>query len=345
MDGIARPIAISDNPTVWAIPTVAGDTHYLTVVNQAWEDGKNASQVVKPQIARLAWTTTRPIYEVRLRRQLTRDDASQVDLTADSFQYYAMPPEAVTRPTIKLATKRDGFCYGTVVVGADRSISGIPVEVTVRSGEETVVLYTATGVETRLPLTAGAYEVRATELLSGLSVVVPASVPHNPAATPGGTQSLALAKFAERKEPLTVALTTEQSKDTRIRELANHVVAYYRRAGRSVALRLIEPNDVIRSLQPVRAIQRYPQWKTIDSDLVLLGTVSNNLLLRDQARGCLLPEDALYPAPGGGRVVLTYSPFVGEYQVVNILACDTKGMEAGLDALQTPLRADPAETR
>src|SRR5207302_435502 len=36
MQGVPAPVATSDNPTLWAIPTECGDTQYVTAINQAF---------------------------------------------------------------------------------------------------------------------------------------------------------------------------------------------------------------------------------------------------------------------------------------------------------------------
>jgi hypothetical protein len=93
------------------------------------------------------------------------------------------------------------------------------------------------------------------------------------------------------------------------------------------------PGGVVESLQPLRSPHRYPQWKTIPSDLVLFGTFANNVLLLDQARGEILPRETLMPAAGRAEVVYTRSPFVGEYDVVNVLAGDAQGIGEAVRAL------------
>ena len=92
MAGVSPPLAETGSETVWAVPTLAGDTQYLTVVNQATPPGGNASRVILPQTGHLTWHTDRPIYDVRLGRKLTADEAKTVDLTREGFQYYALPP-------------------------------------------------------------------------------------------------------------------------------------------------------------------------------------------------------------------------------------------------------------
>jgi hypothetical protein len=79
--------------------------------------------------------------------------------------------------------------------------------------------------------------------------------------------------------------------------------------------------------------QLYPQWKTVETDLVLLGSRSNNVLLMDQDRGYLLPPGVDGLKKGQGIVCLTFSPFIGECQAVNVIASDIEGLRAAVDSL------------
>ena len=107
---------------------------------------------------------------------------------------------------------------------------------------------------------------------------------------------------------------------------------FYSNRGRIVSIGTIEPNDVIESLQPLNPTRHFPQWKTIDADLVLLGSPRDNILLFDQMRGDLLPTEDVQQL-GRATLNVTYSPFVGEYQALNILAPDAAGLAAGVDQL------------
>ncbi len=91
---------------------------------------------------------------------------------------------------------------------------------------------------------------------------------------------------------------------------------------------MLLPAVVLQSFQPAMSPHRYPQWKTIPADLVLFGTPSNNVLLLDQARGQIFPRDIAAPRPGEADVIYTRSPFVGEFDVLNVIASDTAGIVA-----------------
>ena len=136
MAGVERPVAVSDDPTVWAIPHVSGDTQYVTVVNQGWIEGRSASKAVKPQVGELVWNTDRPIYDVRLGRKVTPEEASRCDLTKDAFRLYALPPTEVTKPSVEVKTGDRAFYEARVSVGlfAGKPVTGVPVELTVTSG-------------------------------------------------------------------------------------------------------------------------------------------------------------------------------------------------------------------
>jgi hypothetical protein len=213
---------------------------------------------------------------------------------------------------------------------------GVPVQVTVPRGGETATVYGATGTPIKLPIRqgeAGAYTLAASELLSGLSARTRINV--TGAAAPSRTsEAAAVARFAARKDvPLVIALTPEQAGDAATRALAKRLRDFYAKRGRKVGVGRAEPNGVVLSLQPLRGLQTYPRWKTVDTDLVLLGTPANNVLLFDQMRGHLLPEGSGRLAAGRHRVRVTYSPFVGERQALNILAPDAAGLSAGVDTV------------
>jgi hypothetical protein len=133
-----------------------------------------------------------------------------------------------------------------------------------------------------------------------------------------------------RKLPLTIALTPEQRKDAKTLQLAQRLQKYFAGKGRKVTLGTVAPvqdGGIVRGLQPMNAALRYPQWQTIDSDVVLLGNATNNILIADQMRGGLLPSAEK------AQVVVTHSAFVGEQDVLNLLAPDATGLESALEML------------
>jgi hypothetical protein len=158
---------------------------------------------------------------------------------------------------------------------------------------------------------------------------------------PGGVRVRdrpALAKFAARKHvALTIALTPEQAARGELAPLVEKLTRFYSEQGRVVApLARVEPGSVVESLQPLKSPHTYPRWKTIASDLILFGTPADNVLLMDQARGQIFPLDLALSRPHSAEVVYTRSPFVGEYDVVNILAADLDGMNAAVEAITAP---------
>jgi len=367
MDGVPEPVAVSDSPKLWAIPTQCADTQYVTAVNQAfaegdeaaemlrpadpkaarpetWKTKANASLYVKPQTGVLRWNTDRPIYDVRLGRKITPEEAASVDLNQDAFRWYALPPSEVTKPEVTVEKNVTGFYIARVTMHGAGPMGGIPVQLTVTGPQDSATVYSTTETQTRLPLSvadSGDYLVTATELLTGLSesahvTVVPEPKPAaRPAVRVHGAGGLA--KFSARKNsPLTVALTPQQFADDGLEQQAKALAAFYRQRGRAVEIRKIEPGDVVESLQPLRSPNRYPQWKTIPSDLVLFGTPSNNVLIYDQARGEILPSNLPTPPAGQADIVYTRSPFVGEFNVVNIIANDANGITAAVHLLTGP---------
>ena len=367
MSGVAAPVASSGNPLLWAIPTECADTQYVTVVNQAFADGDeakeyvrpadpratkpevwktkaNASLYVKPQTGALKWNTDRPIYDVRLGRKITPEEAATVDLTADAFRWYALPSGDVRKPEVAVSKGTAGFYEATITMRGDRPMDGIPVEITVTGMNDKASVFSSTGAVTRLPLheaDAGDYLVTATELLTGLSesahVEIRPMIRMGPPVVVGVSAPAALKKFAARKNvALTIALTPEQRQDGRLAALAKTLKTFYEQQGRIVSEGTVAPGGVVESLQPLSSPHRYPQWRTIPSDLILFGTPANNVLILDQLRAEIFPRAFSIPSAGQAAVIHTRSPFVGEYDVINIIAADAAGAASAVQTMTVP---------
>ena len=364
MEGVPAPLAVSGSPTVWAIPTACADTQYVTVVNQAYAEGDeakqrllppdpratkpelwkfkgNASLYVKPQTGTLKWHTSRPIYDVRLGRKLTEEEAAQVDLTTDGFRWYALPPGEITKPQIVLDKGVSGFYEARVVLSGEQRMGGVPVQLTVAGPNDSATIYTITETTARLPLRDtddGSYTITAKELLSGLSdtttVTNHASTTIAPRAQVQIREPAVVTKFAARKKvPLTIALTPEQERNTALAAQVQALKAYYQKKGRVVSVGSVKPGGVVESLQPLRSPHRFPQWKTSTTDLVLFGTPANNVLLLDQARGEILPRNFATPGPTEAALLYTRSPFVGECDALDIIATDNTGFTAAVQKI------------
>jgi len=368
MEGVPAPIAASASPTVWAIPSECANTQYVTVVNQGFEEGDaalemlrpadpraskpevwktkgNASLHVKPQTGTLTWNTTRPIYDVRFQRKLTPEEAATVDLTTDAFRWYALPSAEVLAPEITVSRGSSGFYEAKVTMQNNGAIRGVPVQITVARAaapSDGASVFSSTGTTARLPLRFddgnGDYVVTATELLTGLSqsTTVKIATAAQPAFQSGVRvwQAAAPKKFATRKHvPLTVALTPEQERDGSFSRPAKALAAYYRQQGRIVSEGTVKPGGIVESLQPLKSPHRYPQWKTIATDLVLFGLPSSNVLLLDQVRAEIFPRPFKAPPPGAAEIVYTRSPFVGEYNALNIIASDAAGIAAAVKTI------------
>lgn len=369
MQGVPAPLAASENPTLWAVPAKCGDVEYVTALNQAYAEGEeanemlrpadpkaskpevwktkaNASLYVKPQTGALRWNTDRPIYDVRQRRKLSAEEAARVDFTKDAFQWFAAPPAEIVTPelVVQAETKPGLNCFYEAIANIrnPRRIRGVPVQFTITDGKQTLEVFGVSGWPTRLPVTLadrGTWKVTATELLSGLT----ASTEIRPEGAVADKaepvlvqvrEPEAVAGFAKRKHvALTIALTPAQEKDPRILVHARALEKFYQGQGRIVKMGRVAPGGVVESLQPLRSPHRYPQWKTISSDLVLFGTPSNNVLLLDQARAELFTTPDAGIPENGAAVHYTRSPFVGEYDVVNICAKDAGGFNAAVQLL------------
>ncbi len=367
MEGVPAPAARSASETVWAIPTICADTQYITVVNQAfaagdeakervlpadpkatkpelWKFKGNASLYVKPQTGALQWNTDRPIYDVRLGRKITAEEAAQVDLTVDGFRWYALPPRAITAPEITVEKGVTGFYEARVQLSGGGPVGGVPVAIAVAGPNDTATIYTTTESPTRLPLRAsdhGAFTITATELLTGLTVST--KVEHHAAPTVSARPQVSvreagsIASFASRKRfPLTIALTPEQEKDAILAAQAKTLQSFYQKSGRTVTLGTVRPGGIVESLQPLKSPHRYPQWKTVATDLILFGTPANNVLLLDQARGEIFPRNFALPLEHEAALLYTRSPFVGECDVINIVATDRAGFAAAVQKITVP---------
>ena len=338
MQGVAPPLAQSDDPEVWAIPHGAGEMRYVTVVNQG-----------TPRIGALRWHTDRPIYDLVAGRRLTAPESAACDLGHDAVRLYALPPEPPNGLTVERTPAVDGRAAVSVTVttGSRLTIRGVPLQITLKQGNATATLYGVSGRPIVLPVAQGGGTddcvATASELLSGhaAGLVITAAM----STTPGRSKAIVatvgkgpILAFAQRRDvPLTVALTPAQAADPVARALAEKVLEHYRRLGRSCRVGLIAPNDVVLSLQPQQSIQPFPHWRTIASDLVLFGTPADNPLLFDEARGYLLPgaEARLLRSASGGYAALGYafSPFVGACDAINVVVTEPELWSPAVDAL------------
>ncbi len=372
MEGVPAPVAVSDDPTLWAIPSECGDTQYVTAINQeyahgdeatvmlrpadpkaskpeTWKMKGNASLYVPPRNGALQWKTERPIYDVRLARKLSAEEAAFVDLTKDAFRWYALPPAEVVKPEVVITPGVSGFYEAKATMQNGVRMDGIPVEFKVTSASETATVYGATGQVVRLPLNQrnerGDFSLTVTELLTGLSTVETIQSP-GVAPKPAPPELVTIRdravveKFAFRKNvPLTIALTPDQQKDATIAGQARALADYYRKKGRVVTrVGTVAPGAVVESLQVLKSPHRFPQWQTVPTDLVIFGTSADNVLLLDQARGEILPVNLAKPEAGAAAIVYTRSPFRGEFDVLNVIASDSAGITAAVRALTAPVK-------
>ena len=310
MQGQSAPIASLSDQTIWAVPHQTGDVTYVTVVNAAVKPGQSTADAFVPQTATLKWNTDKPIYDVNRGEKISVEAAQKVDLTGDAVALFAVPNAPITAPVVSFAPGDDGFYRANVGVGA----RGVPVEIEISQGGQSATIYGASGNPFALPArvgTAANFQVAATELLSGQKATATLAVK---AAPIQAAIAPAIRAFAARKSvPLTLALTPEQAKDPQFSALAAKLRDFYRRAGRTVQIGSVDTDQnggIVVGLQPTRTMQKYPQWQTVEADVVLFGTPQSNVLLFDQSRGGLLDGD-------GAQV--TFSPFVGEYQALNFM--------------------------
>ncbi len=323
MQGIAAPLAVSGDSTIWAIPHTTGDVQYLTVVNNAVEAGQTTEKAFNPKVATLNWNTSRPLYDLRSGKKLALDAAQTVDLTKDAFATFALPPSEISAPRVAISRDEQGFYQAKAHIG-DGNLRGVPMEFSIEKDGQKATVFASSGAATRLPIfEKGAYSITATELLSGLSGKL--EWKQDADFAPPSEAAASLATFAARKDaPLVVALTPEQQKDLKIVALAKRIADFYAKNGRKVETRTLAPREVVTGLQPNRLMQKYPQWQTIEADLVLLGSAATNPLIFDQERGGLLADKAAQ---------VTFSPFVGEFHALNLIGSDAASLAAAFDAV------------
>jgi hypothetical protein len=351
---VASPVAVSDDPTLWVIPTRVKDVTYVTALNWAYADGDeakefvrppdprasrpevwktkaNASLYVKPRTGTIRWNTSRPIYNVREKRRLSVEEASAVDFSRDAFQWYAIPPAELDR--VEVTEPERGRIRVDVRSAAGDAMRGVPVEIEVRSMDGAILSEVPgmSGETVSIDVVDdlnGVPSVFVTELLSGKKTSLQK---FEPAAPPAVKRAPVVAKFLDRKSnPVVIALTPSQLSDPAMEKLAQDLANRFRQKGRVVRVGTASPKDVVESLQPLKSPHRYPQWKTVAADLVLFGTPRDNVLMLDQLRGEILPADFQVPPPGQGRTIVTKSAFVGECDVLNVVAVDAAGAAAAL---------------
>lgn len=356
--GLPTPLLTTGDAQVWPIVTRVKDTLFVTAVNwhyaegdeakelarpadprsrkvEVWKTKGNASLYVKPVTADLTWTTDRPIYDVKQARRLDGAAVQKADFSRDAFQWYALPPAEVT--SVSVTTPDAGRAVVEVRGPDGKAMRGIPVELQVFRDEVPLATISGTsGDPTVIPPSVvgrGANRIAATELLTNLasaSSPLPAPLPTSP--TP---RDEALKKFATRKQvPLTIALTAAQDKDPAVQDFVRELTARFEKLGRKVRKGAAAPGGVIQSLQPLRSPHRYPQWKTVPNDLVLIGTPQENVLIFDQIRGEIFPRNFALPPSGQTTAVITKSPFVGECDVLNLVTADRGSLKAWLASWQ-----------
>lgn len=346
--GVPRAIAASGDDRVWIFPSVAGDCRFVTVANFAPAAGdpgtelhvpeearellkgfRNAARAVAPLRPVLAWAPGMRAWDLADGRPV--DPAAPLDLETAAVRVLVVPAAPPTAPRLAAGLASDGM----VTVRVDiPGCSGLPVELTVQ-GAQLATVWGAAGQVVRLPLKrsdAGTWRIACRELASGLASTIEVVNPPAPDASmaDGGVLRIGatgLAAFASRDRELVVALTAGQAADPAIAALAERVRAHYAAAGRRVRLGRADPSDVVLHQQAIEPLLRFPRWQSIEADLILFGSASDNVLLLDQARGGLLP------AAPGPALVHTWSPFSGLCHAINVLGSDPAALAQAVDVL------------
>ena len=294
---------------------------------------------VKPQIGNIIWNTERPIYNVRSQKLISKIDAEKCDLTSEGFQLFALPTEEIK--VMRAVIKKNPSSYNLNVKINDGKMTGIPLEITVKNDTDKVIFFSASGLNIELPIKdndpSGDYLVSVKELLSGIADnikinhVQQKTISSNTDDIIVENQAKAIKAFELNNKPLMFALTAEQMNNVALMSEVKRLSDFYMLNGRKIDIQEIAPNKAISSLQPTSAIQKYPQWYTPDTDIVLIGTPANNLLIYDQVRGYLLPSKEIKTK--SSKIYYTYSPFRGECDALNIIANDNEGIIKAVDFL------------
>ncbi len=342
MQDVPAPLAASESQTVWAIPTTCVDTQYVTVVNQASAEGDEANQRLQPADPKA--TKPEP-WKFKGQRQPVREAANrhaEVDhrppdlrpaprAQAHGGGSRAGRPDPGQLPLLRPATGRShqaGDHRGKRRLGLLRSArdharrdahgrrAGATGPSPVRA--DTATVYAITETTTRLPLREtddGDYTVTVTELLTGLSetakVTNHATATVTPRAQVQVREQAVVTKFATRKESAADHRPHPRAggrQDPRRAGAGPQGLLPEERTASSPSVR-VKPGGVVESLQPLRSPNRYPQWKTATTDLVLFGTPANNILLLDQASRRNPPAQLHAAGPDRSRAALHALPF------------------------------------
>ena len=322
----AKRLALSSEPLAWAVPHRTGDVRYVTLTNWNYEPGKAAVRTFKPMHTALTWSATGPIYNVGTGRKLSAAEAADGDLSTDAMCLYACPPADPEQVQAFVAFGADGVATATITVtGGGKPMAGIPLEIKVHGPAGEVLVHAATGALVRLPLTrsntAGTYTIDISELLSGkmTKATLEVGAAKTTAAAANFIDNDGLRRFLARtKVPLVIGLTKEQLADTPTKALAESLAKRLAKCGRIAEIRGITPDELIVGLQTYTAAQHFPQWQTIPADLVLLGDLKSNVLMYDQALGDIYTPDVFRLQAGQTLLHMTYSPFVGSYNCLNL---------------------------
>jgi hypothetical protein len=345
---LERPLAIARDENLWSVPFESGDLQGVVVVNQQMREvdaptgseGAKKRLTLAPRTAGIEWKTARPVFDAspgRAQVLALGQAPSEITFEREGAAVFLLPPRPATAPRLQFSPDNEGWMVAEAEVGTP-AMRGVPLHLEISKGGESATIWTASGRPTRLPVRVGesGFSVRATELLSQKSSEAQVPILQTLVSTEWlelEAERRRLQSWAERKgAPIVVALTPEQAGDAGWKKLAADLSKYLQGRGRAASVRTIGPGNadgVVRGLQAHDAIQRFPQWRTDDADLVLFGTPRDNVLILDQWRGRLLPADTK------SQVVLARSPFIGGRDALNVLASTAAQAQSLLALLMT----------
>ena len=329
MAEVQRPIAWSDDPYQWVIPFRNGDVQYVMAVNVATHPRPKQANLltILPRVSNMHVQKGATIRTLDGRAVNIVNNQTSVDFGQDAFAAWVVTPPSTGALNIRFEAASDDL-YQATITTVDPGQRGLPVELKLSAGDDHATIFGATGSPIPLPLRPSdkteRVTVTATELTTGHQLVTEFAPARQAAVAVSSPRAMdsAVRAFARRSQrALTIGLTEAQAADPAYCAIAERLAAHFRSHRNSVSVKKVVPGEIVLSPQPFNLVAAYPRWRTEATDLVLLGSATDNLLLFDQARGLLLP-DASDMQAARPHACVTHSPFVGEYDALNLLGAN-----------------------
>jgi hypothetical protein len=289
---------LADNISdVWLVPHQTHDILYLTLSDQSTRI--TSSVVLLPGHA----NKSSVYYNTLTGKIITLPSTITFSDDQPRFLMLAQVPTTINTPSVTFEVSnttvpRAANCTVTVSVSG---LIGLPVQLNVSLAGITRTFSFTSGIPHSLPLTRSNSTLRQFELIAMDSITGKTSLSTAVNVEPMDLSepSTCAVMFSEQvkaflnrsSQPLTLALTEEQATNSSFQSLIASVLTMVNEHNRSCSLGLVAPvnstNDgVVTMLQPLNDMAGHrPQWRTVASDLILLGLPRNNVLMYDQSEG------------------------------------------------------------